>query len=124
MPGRNKSELRQRRLFVCFENKCGLPRMQCVAYVTSHVLNNRVCEYVTSGKLYRLSGSSSSCIGPSAWYVTSSIGDSAFNENVVSGKNCFGENKMTMFKTYCGNLRINPRGMSWLREPSVAVTEL
>ena len=62
-----------------------------------------------SSKLQRLSGSSSSGIGPLASLVMTSIGDGASEVTGISGVNSVGEDKLMMSKVYRAPLPDQPR---------------
>ena len=104
--GRIKSQLCRRRLFGCFESNWRWPRMECAGHIMSHAPYVSVCECAASKKVLRLSGSSSSEIGPSVSQVMSSI---VSEMTGVSGVNSFGEDKWMMFKSYPGPLPTHPR---------------
>ena len=70
--------------------------MECAGHVASQPPHVSVYECVESGKLRRLSGSSSSGIGLSASQVVSSIGDVASDLTGVSGLNSIGEDSTMM----------------------------
>ena len=83
--------------------------MECADHVMPHAPYLGIYECAAMGKLRRLSGSSSSGIGPSTSQVMSSIGDGASDVSGVSRLSSVGEDKSRMFKTYRGSLPIHPR---------------
>ena len=80
--------------------------MNCVDHVISHAHYVGIYEFAASKIGHRLSGSSSSKIGPSLSQGMLSIASEVIG---FSGGISVGEDKSTMFKTHCGPLLIHPR---------------
>ena len=74
--------------------------MECAGLVTPNAPYVGICEYVTSGKLRRFSGSFSSVTVPKASQVESSAGNGAFDVTSVLRLSCVGEYSLMITKTY------------------------